>query len=158
MVTARRHSNPTGLELRARRPSQPRLGMWRSRYRGMGTRHGSGFRHTPMEKYSVSVMVPKYAAVNGSLGPEKRCVAYAMGPWRMAQDARKSTDPTVQLIKTGLAKASSNGSARRTCGSRTTHTRTAGDSTRQTAPRNGGLTVWRTFAGAKRAPERERSR
>lgn len=79
--------------------SQPRLGMWRSRYRRMGTRHGNGFRHTPIEKYSVSVMVPKYAAVNGSLGPERRCVAYAMGPWRMAQDARKSTDPTVQLIK-----------------------------------------------------------
>jgi hypothetical protein len=33
----------------------------------------TGRRLTPSEKKSVIAMLPKYAAVNGSLGPEIRC-------------------------------------------------------------------------------------
>ena len=43
-------------------------------------------------------MLPKYAAVNGNLGVERRCAAYASGPWRTAKDVRNNIDPTVQLI------------------------------------------------------------
>ena len=31
---------------------------------------------TPIEKYRVSAIDPKYAAVKGSLGPETRCIMY----------------------------------------------------------------------------------
>jgi len=50
----------------------------------------------------VHTIVPKYAAVKGSLGADMRCRAYVIGPWRIAHEDRKSNDPTVQLI-TGRA-------------------------------------------------------
>jgi hypothetical protein len=31
--------------------------------------------HTPIAKYNVSAIDPKYAAVNGSRGPETKCLA-----------------------------------------------------------------------------------
>ena len=42
-------------------------------------------------------MEPKYAAVNGRRGPEVRCFAYAQGPIKTAQDARKKIEPNVHL-------------------------------------------------------------
>lgn len=76
-------------------------------------------RLTPSEKYSVSAMVPKYAAVNGSRGPEVRCctggagqrlirwrpeeveacLPYCIGPIMTAHEAKKSTEPMVHLRK-----------------------------------------------------------
>lgn len=55
---------------------------------------------TPMEKYSVKAIEPKYAAVKGSRGPESKCWTYWTGPMRTANDARKSTDPTDHLVTT----------------------------------------------------------
>jgi hypothetical protein len=42
-------------------------------------------------------MDPKYTAVKGSLGPEIRCVAYALGPMRPAHEAKKRMEPEDQL-------------------------------------------------------------
>jgi hypothetical protein len=40
---------------------------------------------------------PKYVAVNGSRGPEIKCVAYWYGPMRKAQEEMKSNEPTDHL-------------------------------------------------------------
>jgi hypothetical protein len=63
----------------------------------------SMIRLTPIAKYSVSAIEPKYAAVKGRRGPETRCFAYTQGPMRTAHESRKRSDPTDHLIgKTGL--------------------------------------------------------
>lgn len=61
------------------------------------TKQTIGRELTPTAKYSVSAIDPKYAAVNGSRGPENRCLAYWMGPMRTAHDARNSAEPTDHL-------------------------------------------------------------
>ncbi|EAU36004.1 conserved hypothetical protein [Aspergillus terreus NIH2624] len=40
----------------------------------------SMIRLTPIAKYSVSAIEPKYAAVKGRRGPETRCFAYTQAP------------------------------------------------------------------------------
>lgn len=50
-----------------------------------------------MANTNVKVMDPKYAAVNGSRGPERRCWIYAMGPIKTAQDAKNSKEPIDHL-------------------------------------------------------------
>ena len=52
---------------------------------------------TPMAKYSVNAMVPKYTAVKGRRGPEIRCWAYVIGPRRTAHDVRNSNEPMDHL-------------------------------------------------------------
>lgn len=52
---------------------------------------------TLMAKTRVIVMDPKYAAVNGSRGPEIRCCAYTRGPIKTAQDAKNSIEPIDHL-------------------------------------------------------------
>lgn len=37
-------------------------------------------KHTPREKNRVNAIDPKYAAVNGNRGVERRCMAYVSGP------------------------------------------------------------------------------
>lgn len=43
-------------------------------------------------------MEVKYAAVNGSRGPDVRCLAYGTGPMRTAQEARKRAEPDDHLV------------------------------------------------------------
>lgn len=54
-------------------------------------------RPTLMAKSNVNAIEPKYAAVNGSRGPESRCWAYCTGPIKMAHEAKNSTDPIDHL-------------------------------------------------------------
>lgn len=37
-------------------------------------------KHTPKAKYRVRPIDPKYAAVNGNRGVDRRCIAYVRGP------------------------------------------------------------------------------
>ena len=52
---------------------------------------------TPMAKYNVNAMVPKYTAVKGRRGPETRCWAYVIGPRRTAHDVRNKSEPMDHL-------------------------------------------------------------
>ncbi len=53
-----------------------------------------------MANTRVSVIDPKYAAVNGSRGPEIRCCAYCIGPIKTAQEAKNSIEPMDHLEQT----------------------------------------------------------
>ena len=52
---------------------------------------------TPIAKYRVNAMDPKYTAVKGRRGVETRCFPYVTGPRRTAHDVRKNKDPMDQL-------------------------------------------------------------
>lgn len=39
-----------------------------------------GDKHTPRAKNKVNPIDPKYAAVNGNRGVDRRCMAYVSGP------------------------------------------------------------------------------
>jgi hypothetical protein len=53
---------------------------------------------TPILKYSVSAIDPKYAAVKGRRGVDIKCVAYAQGPIMAAHEARNKAEPKDQLV------------------------------------------------------------
>lgn len=53
---------------------------------------------TPIEKYRVRAIEPKYAAVKGSRCCDMRCLAYGIGPLSIAHDDRKRSEPTVHLF------------------------------------------------------------
>ena len=54
-------------------------------------------RLTPIAKYSVKAIDPRYMAVNGSRGPDVRCFAYVTGPSMTAHDAKKRREPIDHL-------------------------------------------------------------
>lgn len=64
---------------------------------GQGVEVGVFKQLTPMAENNVIPIEPKYAAVKGSRGSERRCLMYTTGPIRTAHDAKNSTEPIDHL-------------------------------------------------------------